>query len=112
MTTQKAPRGGRYESVLETVGNTPAIRVNHIAPDHVRVYVKAEFFNPAGSVKDRLAVSDHRGGRAERRAQAGPDRGRGDERQHRHRPGDGLRRQGLPAGRHHGRFAARSSAAS
>jgi len=50
-------RGGRYESVLDTVGNTPAIRVRNIAPDHVRVYVKAESFNPAGSVKDRLAVS-------------------------------------------------------
>ena len=45
----------------------------------------------------------HRGGRARRHAEAGPDRGRGDERQHRHRARDGLRRQGLSAGRHHGR---------
>src|SRR3954470_18902126 len=50
-------RGRLYDSVVETIGNTPCIRVNTLAPAHVRVYVKAEFFNPAGSVKDRLAVS-------------------------------------------------------
>ena len=50
-------RGHLYESVVDTIGNTPCIRVNHLAPAHVRVYVKAEFFNPAGSVKDRLAIS-------------------------------------------------------
>ena len=50
-------RGQTYETVLDTVGNTPAIRVNRLAPDHVSLYVKAEFFNPAASVKDRLAVS-------------------------------------------------------
>jgi cysteine synthase A len=42
---------------MDTVGDTPCIRINRLAPDHVRLYVKAEFFNPAGSVKDRLAVS-------------------------------------------------------
>jgi cysteine synthase A len=50
-------RGRLFESVLDTIGNTPSIRVNHLAPKHVRLYVKAEFFNPIGSVKDRLAVS-------------------------------------------------------
>jgi cysteine synthase len=50
-------RGRLYDSVLDTVGNTPCIRVNSLAPDGVRVYVKAEFFNPAGSVKDRLALN-------------------------------------------------------
>ena len=49
--------GRLYDSILETVGNTPCIRINTLAPDHVRIYVKAEFFNPAASVKDRLAVS-------------------------------------------------------
>ncbi len=52
--------GGRnqlYQSVLDTIGNTPCIRINNLAPDQVRLYVKAEFFNPAGSVKDRLALS-------------------------------------------------------
>ena len=50
-------RGRLYDSVMETIGDTPCIRINALAPDHVRLYVKAEFFNPAASVKDRLAVS-------------------------------------------------------
>jgi len=50
-------RGRVYDSVLDTIGDTPCIRVNNLAPDHVDLYVKAEFFNPAASVKDRLAVS-------------------------------------------------------
>ena len=50
-------RGQRYDSVLETVGDTPCIRINRIAPEGVEVYVKAEAFNPAGSVKDRLALN-------------------------------------------------------
>jgi cysteine synthase A len=41
---------------MDTIGDTPCIRINTLAPDHVRLYVKAEFFNPAASVKDRLAV--------------------------------------------------------
>ena len=49
--------GRLYESVLDTIGNTPSIRINDLAPRHVKLYVKAEFFNPLGSVKDRLAVS-------------------------------------------------------
>ena len=57
--TPRTTRGqGRlYDGILETIGNTPSIRINHLAPKNVTVYVKAEFFNPAGSVKDRLAVS-------------------------------------------------------
>lgn len=50
-------RGKLYDSVLDTVGNTPVIRINNLAPEGVRVYVKAEFFNPAASVKDRLALN-------------------------------------------------------
>src|SRR3954471_13404003 len=50
-------RGRLYESVVDTIGDTPCIRVNNLAPEHVRLYVKAEFFNPASSVKDRLAIS-------------------------------------------------------
>lgn len=62
MSTQKgirttAGRGRLYDSVLDTVGDTPCIRVNNLAPDHVRLYVKAEAFNPAASVKDRLALN-------------------------------------------------------
>jgi len=50
-------RGRLFDSVLETVGNTPAIRINNLGPSHATIYVKAEFFNPAGSVKDRLALN-------------------------------------------------------
>lgn len=61
MTTQSPRttdgRGRLYDSVMETIGDTPCIRINTLAPENVRLYVKAEFFNPASSVKDRLAVS-------------------------------------------------------
>jgi len=50
-------RGRLYESIVDTIGDTPSIRVKNLAPAHVRLYVKAEFFNPAASVKDRLAIS-------------------------------------------------------
>jgi cysteine synthase A len=50
-------RGRLYDSILETVGDTPVVRVNNLAPPGVRIYVKAEFFNPAASVKDRLALN-------------------------------------------------------
>ncbi len=50
-------RGRVYESVLDTVGDTPCIRVNNLAPAGVSIYVKAEYFNPAASVKDRLALN-------------------------------------------------------
>ncbi|MCC6774041.1 MAG: pyridoxal-phosphate dependent enzyme [Gemmatimonadaceae bacterium] len=50
-------RGRLYDSIVDTIGDTPCIRVRRVAPPTVRVYVKAEFFNPAASVKDRLAIS-------------------------------------------------------
>jgi len=50
-------QGRLYDSVVDTIGNTPSIRINNLAPDNVEVYVKAEYFNPAASVKDRLAIS-------------------------------------------------------
>ncbi|HUG09910.1 MAG TPA: pyridoxal-phosphate dependent enzyme [Opitutaceae bacterium] len=50
-------RGRLYSSVVETIGDTPCIRINNLAPAHVELYAKAEFFNPAASVKDRLAIS-------------------------------------------------------
>src|SRR3954449_12103433 len=51
-----AGRGRLFDSILDTVGDTPAIRINNLAPPHVTLYCKAEFFNPAASVKDRLAL--------------------------------------------------------
>ena len=52
-----AGRGRLFDSVLDTIGDTPCIRVNNLAPKGVTLYVKAEAFNPASSVKDRLAVN-------------------------------------------------------
>ncbi len=46
-----------YDSILQTIGRTPIVRVNHLAPAHVTMYVKCEFFNPLSSVKDRLAIA-------------------------------------------------------
>jgi cysteine synthase A len=46
----------KYQSILETVGHTPVVRINRLAPAHVNLYVKVEAFNPLGSVKDRLAL--------------------------------------------------------
>ncbi|GAB2548062.1 cysteine synthase A [Rhodanobacter koreensis] len=46
-----------YNSILDTIGNTPIIRLHRLAPKHVELYVKVEAFNPAGSVKDRLALA-------------------------------------------------------
>src|SRR6188474_1987977 len=48
--------GRKYQSILETVGNTPVVRINRLAPPGVNLYVKIEAFNPLGSVKDRLAL--------------------------------------------------------
>jgi cysteine synthase A len=46
----------RYQSILGTVGRTPVVRINRLAPEGVNLWVKIEAFNPLGSVKDRLAL--------------------------------------------------------
>ena len=46
-----------HDRILDTIGRTPVVRVQRLAPDHVTMYVKCEFFNPLGSVKDRLAIA-------------------------------------------------------
>ena len=48
--------GKRYESILDTIGNTPVVKINNLAPTGINLYVKIESFNPLGSVKDRLAL--------------------------------------------------------
>ena len=48
--------GRRFANILETVGNTPVVRIGKLAPSNVQLYVKIEAFNPLGSVKDRLAL--------------------------------------------------------
>ena len=46
-----------YDNILDTIGNTPIVRLQRIAPKHVTLYAKVESFNPGGSVKDRLALA-------------------------------------------------------
>lgn len=46
-----------YDSILDTVGNTPIVKLQRLAPPQVSVYAKVESFNPGGSVKDRLALA-------------------------------------------------------
>jgi cysteine synthase A len=48
--------GRRYANILETIGNTPVVKINRLAPAGVNLFVKIEAFNPLGSVKDRLAL--------------------------------------------------------
>ena len=47
----------RYDNILDTIGGTPLVRLNKVAPEGVNVYVKVESFNPMGSVKDRMALA-------------------------------------------------------
>jgi cysteine synthase A len=46
-----------YDNILQTIGNTPVVRLNKMGPEHVELYVKVESFNPMASVKDRLAFA-------------------------------------------------------
>src|SRR5271157_2239760 len=48
--------GRKFANILETVGNTPVVRIGKLAPPDVQLFVKIEAFNPLGSVKDRLAL--------------------------------------------------------
>src|SRR5688572_22215112 len=49
-------RMSKFQNILETIGNTPVVRINRLAPAGVNLFVKVEAFNPLGSVKDRLAL--------------------------------------------------------
>ncbi len=46
----------RYDNILQTIGDTPVVKIGRLAPAHVNLWVKVEAFNPLGSVKDRLAL--------------------------------------------------------
>jgi len=46
-----------HENILGTIGNTPVVRIQKLAPPHATMYVKCEAFNPLSSVKDRLAIA-------------------------------------------------------
>jgi cysteine synthase A len=46
---------GKFDNILQTIGRTPVVRLNKLAPEGINLFVKIESFNPMGSVKDRLA---------------------------------------------------------
>jgi len=46
-----------YDSILDTIGRTPIVRIHRLAPEGITMYAKCEFFNPGSSVKDRLAIA-------------------------------------------------------
>lgn len=56
MGNREKAMGKRFDSILDTIGHTPVIRINKLGPRGVSLYVKVESFNPMGSVKDRLAL--------------------------------------------------------
>ena len=55
----------RFDNILDTIGNTPVVRIGKLAPAGVNLFVKAEAFNPMGSVKDRLAFVARHGSSTE-----------------------------------------------
>lgn len=55
--SSSAIRKGVYDNITETIGRTPIVKVNRLAPAGINLYAKLEYFNPLGSVKDRLAIA-------------------------------------------------------
>merc|ERR1719440_2721285 len=55
--TVSAVRHQIYDDITKTIGSTPVVKINRLAPEGVDVYAKLEYFNPLHSVKDRLAIA-------------------------------------------------------
>ena len=91
----------KYQNILETVGDTPVVRIGKLAPEGVNLFVKIEAFNPLGSVKDRLALGVIE--EAERSGKLKPGQTVVDhQRQYRNRSRHGVRAKGLPSRGHDG----------
>ena len=87
----------KVNSILDLIGATPLVRINRMNPvAGVELLVKLELMNPGGSVKDRIGLRMIEQAEASRRADARQDRPGGQQRQHGHRPGHGLRVKGYP----------------
>ena len=58
-TTQPGNRQGVYWNILDTIGYTPLVKLNKVVPENIAasVFAKVEFFNPGGSIKDRIGLS-------------------------------------------------------
>ena len=92
----------RYDSILDTIGNTPLVRLQQARAGGRQRLRQGRVLQPDGLGEGPHGARGDRARRAQRRAEARPDRDRGDERQHRHRARDGLRAEGLSAGRDDG----------
>ena len=104
-----------YTSADQLIGHTPLLELTHIENAEnleAKILAKLEYFNPAGSVKDRIAKAMIDDAEADRQAEARLRHHRADLRQHRHRPGVRRRRPRLPHHHRHARDHERSSAAS
>ena len=102
-----------YDDITQTIGGTPLVRLRRVTEGcKATVVAKLENFNPLWSVKDRIGVAMIEAAEQRRQDHEGHGHHRADQRQHRHRPGVRLRRQGLQADRHHAReHVARAAAA-
>lgn len=90
-----------YADILEKIGRTPLVRISKLNRGNAEVLVKVESFNPAGSVKDRIAIGMIRGGGKGGKDCAGSADHRTDQREYRYRPRSRGGGQRLPADPHH-----------
>ena len=90
-------------NILETIGNTPHIRINRLFGDRAEVWMKSERANPGGSIKDRIALAMIEDAERSGQAEARRHDHRADLGQYRHRPGHGGGGQGLQADPRHAR---------
>ena len=61
----------KYDNILQTIGNTPHVRINHLFRNDIEVWMKIERFNPGSSIKDRIALSMIEDAEANRRITLG-----------------------------------------
>jgi cysteine synthase A len=95
-------RGQLYNDIVETVGDTPCVRLNRTGPDHVSIFVKVESFNPLSSIKDRLALNIIESAEREGHLKPGQTVVEAYLGKYRHWSCDGLCSQRLSACHHHG----------
>ena len=86
----------KVDNILQTIGNTPHVRINRLFGPGANVWVKSERSNPGGSIKDRIALAMVEDAEKSGRAAARRHHHRAHQRQHRHWPGAGGGREGLP----------------
>ena len=92
-----------HDNILGTIGNTPVVKIDKLAPANINLYVKIEAFNPMGSVKDRLALGIIEDAEKSGGTETRTNRDRSHQWQYRHWPGHGLRTKRLSTGGYDGR---------